>query len=171
MPHHTPILIACLCQDKFVGCSELPSPARSSRLSWDPSLWSSCFRLGRCEDLSLNSLDTGSGQRGSWKRCCCISCLLIGAIIHFSQAGKYRALVVKEAMEERAGRLEKLQHWARHRQSGHLLVLAVRPGCSIPSFSMFTSTPVQFHPCLVRTHHVPETVLGSEWEEGGGSID
>ncbi|XP_003362143.2 transmembrane protein 253 [Sus scrofa] len=28
-------------------------------------------------------------------------------------------------MEERAGRLEKLQHWARHRQSGHLLVLAV----------------------------------------------
>lgn len=28
-------------------------------------------------------------------------------------------------MEERAGRLENLQHWARHRQSGHLLVLAV----------------------------------------------
>ncbi|XP_058433729.1 transmembrane protein 253 isoform X3 [Marmota monax] len=26
-------------------------------------------------------------------------------------------------------RLEKLQHWARHKQNGQLLVLAVRPGC------------------------------------------
>lgn len=40
--------------------------------------------------------------------------------------------MVKGAMEDRAGqqerpslRLEKLQHWARHRQSGRLLVLAV----------------------------------------------
>ncbi|KAB1277201.1 Transmembrane protein 253 [Camelus dromedarius] len=55
-------------------------------------------------------------------------------------------------MEERAGqqeqerpslRLERLQHWARHRQSGHLLVLAVRPGCPTPSFSIFTCTPIQ----------------------------
>lgn len=82
-------------------------------------------------------------------------------------------------MEERAGqqeeerrslRLEKLQHWAKHRQSGHLLVLAVRPGCPTPSFSTSTCSPIQFHSCLVSTYHVPEIVLGSEWEEGGGSI-
>uniref|UniRef100_A0A2I3BPD3 Transmembrane protein 253 n=1 Tax=Mus musculus TaxID=10090 RepID=A0A2I3BPD3_MOUSE len=31
-------------------------------------------------------------------------------------------------------RLEKLQHWARHKQSGRLLVLAVRPGCPASGF-------------------------------------
>ncbi|XP_019484310.1 PREDICTED: transmembrane protein 253 isoform X3 [Hipposideros armiger] len=50
------------------------------------------------------------------------------------EEGKHQASVVKGPMEDRAGqqeqerpslRLEKLQHWARHRQSGHLLVLAV----------------------------------------------
>ncbi|XP_045863436.1 transmembrane protein 253 isoform X3 [Meles meles] len=54
--------------------------------------------------------------------------------MHFSQPRKHRTPVVSGAMEERAAqqeqerpslRLEKLQHWARHRQSGHLLVLAV----------------------------------------------
>ncbi|XP_011932898.1 PREDICTED: transmembrane protein 253 isoform X2 [Cercocebus atys] len=55
-------------------------------------------------------------------------------IMYFSQPRKHLILVGKGAMEDRAGqqeqerhslRLEKLQHWARHRQSGHLLVLAV----------------------------------------------
>ncbi|XP_047592223.1 transmembrane protein 253 isoform X2 [Lutra lutra] len=54
--------------------------------------------------------------------------------MHFSQPRKHRTPVVSGAMEERAAqreqerpslRLEKLQHWAKHRQSGHLLVLAV----------------------------------------------
>ncbi|XP_021530522.1 transmembrane protein 253 isoform X4 [Aotus nancymaae] len=54
--------------------------------------------------------------------------------MYFSQPRKHLVLVGKGAMEDRAGqqeqerhslRLEKLQRWARHRQSGHLLVLAV----------------------------------------------
>lgn len=68
-------------------------------------------------------------------------------------------------------RLEKLQHWARHKQSGHLLVLAVRPGCPTPTFSMSNCTPIQFYLCLGSTYPVPETVLASEWEEGGESIE
>lgn len=77
-----------------------------------------------------------------------MSCLLMGVIMHFSQARNHGALVVKGAMEDRAGqqerpslRLEKLQHWARHRQSGRLLVLAVRPSCPTLTFSMLTCTP------------------------------
>ncbi|KAI5189517.1 hypothetical protein MUG91_G317n24 [Manis pentadactyla] len=62
-----------------------------------------------------------------------MSYLLIGAIIHFSQPRNHKT-VVKETMKERTGqqeqetpslRLEKLQHWAMHRHSGHLLVLAM----------------------------------------------
>ncbi|XP_073067670.1 transmembrane protein 253 isoform X1 [Manis javanica] len=63
-----------------------------------------------------------------------MSYLLIGAIIHFSQPRNHKTSVVKETMKERTGQqeqetpslhLEKLQHWAMHRHSGHLLVLAM----------------------------------------------
>lgn len=43
--------------------------------------------------------------------------------------------------------LEKLQHWARHRQSGHLLVVAVRPGCPDSGFGQFNSVHIQCIPC------------------------
>lgn len=48
------------------------------------------------------------------------------------------------ARQERPSlRLEKLQHWARHRQSGHLLVVAVRPGCPDSGFGQFNSIHIQ----------------------------
>lgn len=48
------------------------------------------------------------------------------------------------ARQERPSlRLEKLQHWARHRQSGQLLVVAVRPGCPDSGFGQFDSIHFQ----------------------------
>lgn len=61
----------------------------------------------------------------------------------------------QQEQERPSLRLEKLQHWARHRQSGHLLVLAVRPGCPTPGLSMH---PVRFHPYSGSTYHVLETI-------------
>lgn len=59
----------------------------------------------------------------------------------FPQPRKHAAVVVIRAMKAKGGgreqerpslRLEKLQHWARQRHSGHLLGLAVRQATSPP---------------------------------------